>query len=147
MRFVLILITVFTLSFSSKVAHALSCAQLEFDEKYIAQSDLIFRGTVMETGSKIEDKEGISEIIYYKFSIEKLWKGETDANVVMIGHDNYWGDIFVENEEYLVVAKKTEAGDYIAHLCGATDHMGNESAKEKVEFLNKLYNHENQEQK
>lgn len=149
MRFILLLVTVFTLSISSTPSYALSCAPPVLDQAAVEKADMIFLGKVLRAGEKpTRDNARMPLWQKFEFSIDKLWKGDIDPTSVMISRDIYWGDTFTVGDEYLVVAREQD-GDYATDLCGPTTHTSNDAAKERIEFLNQYFqqNVKEQEQK
>lgn len=135
-------------------AMALSCAQPMVNEETVGQTDLIFEGRPIEIikGKKYVDKDGrlnhsklgnpMDAHITYKFSVEKLWKGDIPDKEVLMVKNGYWGDTFKVNDAYLVFASKKD-DQYESPLCGNTTSLY--YAGDKIQKLKNLINTEEKE--
>ncbi|GAB6928449.1 hypothetical protein JCM10914A_24320 [Paenibacillus sp. JCM 10914] len=101
------------LGWGSEPVHALSCAPPRAVTEEVADSDIVFRGTLVSTQDhRLVDK------FYYTFEVTEWWKGDSKLQRIDI-YSNGW-DTFEKGKEYVVFADADDIHKPKAHLCGNT---------------------------
>lgn len=136
MRFLLFVFL--SMQMFSTPAFALSCAEPVMNAQAVANAQAIFEGTVVEADenafpSDSVRKDAMGKSGLYTFRVTKAWKGVQEGDMVKIRRNTYWGDGFVKDADYLIVAETQTDGVLVAGLCGLSMPL-NHAAK-SLEYL------------
>lgn len=117
--------------FNISLVYALSCAPPVWDDMILESADVVFEGiagkereltlkekTALTSTPLSVEKGRMNDIKIYPFTVVRGWKGIKNGDTILILRNTYWGDSFLEEENYFILSSKKIGDFYVAPLCG-----------------------------